>query len=77
MKPMHSVSYYLELRKPSFTSPGSSHKPLVHVPADQQLNPLLPIERIKAGLTEIALAFVFVTGVMTFALACFFFLQRF
>jgi hypothetical protein len=37
----------------------------------------LPIERIKAGLTEIALAFVFFAGVMTFGLACFFFLQRF
>jgi hypothetical protein len=37
----------------------------------------LSIERIKAGLTEIALAFVFFAGVVTFGLACFFFLQRF
>ena len=37
----------------------------------------LPIERMKAGLTEIALAFVFFAGLVTFGLASFFFLQRF
>jgi hypothetical protein len=37
----------------------------------------LPIERIRAGLTEIALAFVFLAGLVTFGLACSFFLQRF
>ena len=37
----------------------------------------LPIERMKAGLTEIALAFVFLAGLVTFGLASFFFLQLF
>jgi hypothetical protein len=32
---------------------------------------------MKAGLTEIALAFVFLAGLVTFGLASFFFLQLF
>ena len=126
MEPMRSVSYYLEFQKQLSTSKGSSWKPLVDGPADQELNSLrsgqalvgvgaideakikppvgcnslppldirdvlveasekmnfdwpdsLPIERIKAGLTEIALAFVFFAGLVTFGLASFFFLQLF
>jgi hypothetical protein len=126
MDPMYSVLYYLEFQKQLSTSKGSSRKPLVDVPADQEMNSLrsgralvvvgaidkakikpplgsnslpprdmrdvlgeasekkdfewpdsFPIERMKAGLTEIALAFVFIAGLVTFSLASFFFLQRF
>jgi hypothetical protein len=78
MEPMHSV---LEFQKQLSTSKGSSRKSLVDVPASEKMNfdwpDSLPIERIKAGLTEIALAFVFFAGLVTFGLASFFFLQRF
>jgi len=81
MEPMHSVSYYLEFQKQSSTSKGSSRKQVVNVPASEKMNfdwpDSLPIERMKAGLTEIALAFVFFAGLVTFGLASFFFLQRF
>jgi len=78
---MHSVSYYLEFQKQLSTSKGSSRKQVVDVPASEKMNfdwpDSLPIERMKAGLTEIALAFVFFAGLVTFGLASFFFLQRF
>jgi len=81
MEPMHSVSYYLEFQKQLSTSKGSSRKQVVDVPASEKMNfdwpDSLPIERMKAGLTEIALAFVFFAGLVTFGLASFFFLQRF
>ena len=119
MEPMYSVSYYLEFQKQLAASKGSSRKPLVDLPADQELNSLragqalvdvgaidqaemkpsgcgnsstpldihnvlveasekmnfdwphsLPIERIKAGLTEIGLAFLLLAGLVTFGLAC-------
>jgi hypothetical protein len=81
MDPMHSVSYYLEFQKQLSPSKGSSRKPVVDVPASEKMNfdwpDSLPIERVKAGLTEIALAFVFFAGLVTFGLASFFILQRF
>jgi hypothetical protein len=40
MEPMHSVSCYLEFQKQLSTSRGSSRKPLVDVPADQEMNSL-------------------------------------
>ena len=69
MEPMHSVSYDLEFQKQLPTSKGSSRKPLVDVPADEA--------KMKPPVTEIALAFVFFAGLMTFGLASFFFLQSF
>ena len=80
MEPVHSV-LYLKFQKHLSTSKGSSRKPLVDVPASEKIKldwpDSLPIERMKAGLTEIALAFVFFAGLVTFGLASFFFLQRF
>jgi hypothetical protein len=116
---MHGVSYYLEFQKQLSASKGSSPKPLVNVPGDQEMNSLrsgraqvgvggidqaemklpvkgnfstprhirdvlggasekmnfewpdsLPIERIKAGLIEIVLAFLLLAGLVTFGLAC-------
>ncbi len=70
-------------RKPSAgcNSPPPLDSRDVLVEASEKMNcgwpDLLPIERAKAGLTEIALAFVFFAGVVTFGLACFFFLERF
>lgn len=40
MEPMYSVSYYVEFQRQLAASKGSSQKPLVDVPADQQLNSL-------------------------------------
>jgi hypothetical protein len=38
MEPVYYVSYYLELQKQLAASKGSSQKPLLDVPADQELN---------------------------------------
>jgi hypothetical protein len=42
MEPAYYVSYYLELQKQLAASKGSSQKPLLDVPADQELNSLRP-----------------------------------
>jgi hypothetical protein len=40
MEPAYYVSYYLESQKQLAASKGSSQKPLLDVPADQELNSL-------------------------------------
>jgi hypothetical protein len=40
MEPMYRVWYYIEFQRQLAASKGSSRKPLVDVPADQQLNSL-------------------------------------
>ena len=42
MEPVYYVSYYLESQKQLAASKGSSQKPLLDVPADQELNSLRP-----------------------------------
>jgi hypothetical protein len=52
MEPMHSVSYDLEFQKQSSASEGSSRKPSVEVPADQELN-LLRARQARIGVRAI------------------------
>jgi hypothetical protein len=47
MEPVYYVSYYLELQKQLAASKGSSQKPLLEVPADQELKSLRPGQAIK------------------------------
>jgi hypothetical protein len=117
MEPVYSVSNYLEFQKQLSVSKGSSQKPILDVPEDQELNSLrscqalvsvgatdqaemkpsgggnsltpldihdvlvdaseevnfdwpdsLPIERIKGGLAEIALALLLFAGLVAFCL---------
>jgi hypothetical protein len=117
MEPVYSISNCLEFQKQLSASKGSSQKPILDVPEDQELNSLrscqaqvsvgatdqaemkpsgggnsltpldihdvlvdaseevnfdwpdsLAIERIKAGLIEIALAFLLFAGLVTFCL---------
>ena len=73
MDPMNSIWYYREFQRQSTGPKEPSQEPLADVSKEMNFDwpDSLPVERIKAGLTEIALAFLLFAAVVTFGLACF------